>query len=228
MGSNCPIYSRPGTVARSAVWLARTGGRPDEQVMRILLYHRVADDGDPLAVPPRRFRDQMDRLASEGFSVVGLLEALELLDSGSLAPRTVGLTFDDGFADLRDEALPVLAKHGFRATVFIATGVTDGRLSFPWYERQPRVLGWDDVLELDRAARCASRLTPLASQPALRRRRDGGCRDRELPARDPRSASTARLERGRPRQASAASPSSSSPCSVTTTTPHAQRSRVEA
>jgi peptidoglycan/xylan/chitin deacetylase (PgdA/CDA1 family) len=117
--------------------------------MRILLYHRVSNDDDPLAVPPRRFREQMDYLASAGFRVVGLLEALALLDSGPVARRTIGLTFDDGFADVRDEAMPVLARHGFHATVFIATGVTDGRLSFPWYERQPPVLGWDDVLELD-------------------------------------------------------------------------------
>jgi peptidoglycan/xylan/chitin deacetylase (PgdA/CDA1 family) len=149
-GLTLPYLAKAGvTRARSAVWLARTRGRPDERVVRILLYHRVSNDGDPLAVPPWRFRDQMDYLASEGFKVVGLLEAVELLESGSAAPRTIGLTFDDGFADLRDEALPVLSRHGFHATVFIATGITDGRLAFPWYERQPPVLGWDDVLELD-------------------------------------------------------------------------------
>jgi peptidoglycan/xylan/chitin deacetylase (PgdA/CDA1 family) len=138
------------TRARSGVWLARTGGRSDQDGLRILLYHRVADDGDPLAVTPRSFRAQMDRLAADGFRVVNLAESLELLDAGPLPPRTIGLTFDDGFADVRDEALPVLARHGFRATVFIATGVTDGRLSFSWYDRQPSVLGWDDVLQLDR------------------------------------------------------------------------------
>lgn len=138
------------TRARSAAWLARTRGRVDERALRILLYHRVADDGDPLAVPARRFREQMDYLAAEGFRVVGLLEALELLDSGPVPPRTIALTFDDGFADLRDEALPALARHRFRATVFVATAVTDGRASFRWYARQPPVLGWDDVLELDR------------------------------------------------------------------------------
>jgi peptidoglycan/xylan/chitin deacetylase (PgdA/CDA1 family) len=159
-GDNCAVRDRGLTLAyrakavltraRSAAWLARTRGRSDETALRILLYHRLSDDGDPLAVPPRRFRDQMDYLAAEGFRVVGLVEALDLLDSASVAPRTIGLTFDDGFADLRDEALPALARHGFRATVFIATGVTDGRLSFDWYERQPPVLGWDDVIELDR------------------------------------------------------------------------------
>jgi peptidoglycan/xylan/chitin deacetylase (PgdA/CDA1 family) len=138
------------TMARSTVWLARTRGRPDGRAMRILLYHRVADDGDPLAITPRRFGEQMDHLAGEEYSVVDLAAAVELLDAGATEPRTIGLTFDDGFADLRDAALPVLARHGFRATVFVTTGVTDGRSSFPWYERQPPVLGWDEIRDLDR------------------------------------------------------------------------------
>jgi peptidoglycan/xylan/chitin deacetylase (PgdA/CDA1 family) len=138
------------TFARSALWLARTRGRPDGRALRILLYHRVADDADPLAVAPRRFREQMDHLAAEGFEVIDLSEAVRRLAAGGAGPRTIGLTFDDGFADLRDEALPVLARHGFRATVFVTTGVTDGRVSFGWYERQPAVLSWDEIAELDR------------------------------------------------------------------------------
>jgi peptidoglycan/xylan/chitin deacetylase (PgdA/CDA1 family) len=139
------------TRARSAAWLARTRGRPDTSGLRILLYHRVADDDDVLALAPRRFREQMEHLASEGYRVVDLIEALALLDAGQPSAGTVGLTFDDGFADLAEHALPVLVEHGFRATVFVTTGVTDGRVSFPWYERQPRVLGWDEVVDLDRA-----------------------------------------------------------------------------
>lgn len=139
------------TRARSAAWLARRRDRPPAEGLRVLLYHRISDDRDPLAVPPRRFREQMDHLAAEGYRVVGLLEALALLDGGRVPAGTLGLTFDDGFADLRDSALPVLAGHGFRATVFVTTGVTDGRLAFPWYERQPPVLGWDDIVALDQA-----------------------------------------------------------------------------
>jgi peptidoglycan/xylan/chitin deacetylase (PgdA/CDA1 family) len=139
------------TRARSAAWLARTRGRPDTSGLRILLYHRVADDDDVLALAPRRFREQMEYLASEGYRVVDLIEALALLDAGQPSAGTVGLTFDDGFADLAEHALPVLVEHGFRATVFVTTGVTDGRVSFPWYEHQPRVLGWDEVVDLDRA-----------------------------------------------------------------------------
>ena len=44
----------------------------------------------------------------------------------------------------------MLERHGFRATVFVATGVIDGRVSFSWYERQPAVLSWDEIVALDR------------------------------------------------------------------------------
>jgi peptidoglycan/xylan/chitin deacetylase (PgdA/CDA1 family) len=137
--------------ARSAWWLASTRGRLDGRALRILLYHRVAADGDPLAVTPRRFREQMEYLAAEGFRVIDLAEAMDVLEGDPQDARTIGLTFDDGFADVRDEALPVLVRHGFRATVFVTTGVTDGRTSFAWYDRQPPVLAWDEIAELDRA-----------------------------------------------------------------------------
>jgi peptidoglycan/xylan/chitin deacetylase (PgdA/CDA1 family) len=139
------------TRARSAAWLARSRGRPALGGLRILLYHRVADDADPLALAPDRFRAQMDFLAGAGYRVLDLVSALALLDAGGVPPRTLALTFDDGFADVRDAALPVLAAHDFRATVFVTTGVTDGRSTFPWYAgAQPPVMGWDDVVALDR------------------------------------------------------------------------------
>jgi peptidoglycan/xylan/chitin deacetylase (PgdA/CDA1 family) len=138
------------TRGRSAAWLLR-GRRNGAAGLRILLYHRVADDGDPLSVTPRRFREQMDLLASEGYRVVGVDEILALLDGGRpLPPKTIGLTFDDGFADVRENARPVLAGHGFAATVYVTTGVTAGRHPFPWYRDQPPVMSWDDILELDR------------------------------------------------------------------------------
>jgi peptidoglycan/xylan/chitin deacetylase (PgdA/CDA1 family) len=105
------------TRTRSVAWVARTRGRPDDSGLRILLYHRVANDGDPLAIAPARFRQQMDFLAADGYRVVDVVEALEMLDRGAVPPRTLGLSFDDGFADVRDEELPVLAAHHFTATV---------------------------------------------------------------------------------------------------------------
>jgi peptidoglycan/xylan/chitin deacetylase (PgdA/CDA1 family) len=138
------------TRLRSALWLTRSQGRADESGLRILFYHRVSDDRDELAVHPRRFREQMEYLAGAGYRVVDIVQIADLLDAGELPKRTVGLNFDDGYLDVAEHALPVLAEHGFRATVFIATGVTDGRASFAWYRQQPALLGWTEIAELDR------------------------------------------------------------------------------
>jgi peptidoglycan/xylan/chitin deacetylase (PgdA/CDA1 family) len=130
----------------------RTRGRLDTSGLRILFYHRVADDRDELAVRPAAFAEQMDYLASEAYRAVDVLTAIELLDSGEPLARTVALTFDDGFLDVAEHALPILSERGFRATVFIAPAVTDGRTSFSWYgeQEQPPVMTWEDILELDR------------------------------------------------------------------------------
>lgn len=138
------------TRVRSTLWLARSHRRVAAGGLRILFYHRVSAERDELAVHPRRFREQMDYLASSGYRVVDVVQAAGLLDAGEVPERTVGLNFDDGYLDVAEHALPVLAEYGFRATVFVATGVTDGRTSFAWYERQPPLLGWEEIAELDR------------------------------------------------------------------------------
>jgi peptidoglycan/xylan/chitin deacetylase (PgdA/CDA1 family) len=91
----------------------------------------------------------MEVLATEGFQVVGLSEAVALLEAGELAPRTIALNFDDGFRDVGENALPVLEWLGFRATVFVPTGVIDGTASFPWYSHQPALFDWEEIVELD-------------------------------------------------------------------------------
>lgn len=131
-------------------WLLRTRGHPDQSGLRILFYHRVSDDRDELAVPPRRFREQMDFLSSEGYRVVDVVEAAHLLAAGDVLPRTIGLSFDDGYLDVAERALPALAERGFRATVFVSTGVIDGTALAAWYRRQPPLLTWEEIVELDR------------------------------------------------------------------------------
>ena len=135
------------TRLRTAAWRAR--GRPSRPGLRVLFYHRVSDDPDPLAISPHRFAAQMDLLDAEGYRVVDVVEASRLLASRAPLDGVVALSFDDGYRDIAEHALPVLERRGFRATVFVATGVVDGTAEFTWYGRQPPVLGWDEVLALD-------------------------------------------------------------------------------
>jgi peptidoglycan/xylan/chitin deacetylase (PgdA/CDA1 family) len=91
----------------------------------------------------------MDFLATAGYRVIDVAQAVDALDRDQVHERTIGLSFDDGTLDVAENALPVLAAHGFRATVFVASGVTDGRATFSWYRRQPPLLSWDDIVDLD-------------------------------------------------------------------------------
>jgi peptidoglycan/xylan/chitin deacetylase (PgdA/CDA1 family) len=101
---------------------------------------------------PRKFAHQMALLAETGFRGVGVAEVGRLLASGNAAPSLVGLSFDDGFLDVAEHAAPVLERLGFTASVFLATAVTSGDASFSWYKRQPPLIPWSDVVELDRAS----------------------------------------------------------------------------
>ena len=144
------LLKAAATRARSTAWSLRAAGPPEGHGLRILFYHRVSDDRDELAVSPRAFRRQMDYLATESYRVVDVIQAAELLDHGSPPPRTVGLSFDDGFLDVAEQALPLLTERGFNATVFVAPAVVDGWAKFGWYRSQPPLLGWDEIAELDR------------------------------------------------------------------------------
>jgi peptidoglycan/xylan/chitin deacetylase (PgdA/CDA1 family) len=136
------------TRGRSVWWLSRS--RASEEGIRILLYHRVAEDRDELAVAPMRFRAQMEFLAERDYRVLDVPGAYEALVRGQLSRPTVGLSFDDAFRDVAENALPTLEELGFGATVFVSTAVADGRARFDWYRTQPAVLGWQEIVELDR------------------------------------------------------------------------------
>lgn len=160
---------------RSEAWLRRTQGRPEGNGLRILFYHRVSDDQDELAVTPKAFREQMDYLASESYRVVDVVEAARLLEEREWTPRTIGLSFDDGFLDVAEQALPILAERGFRATVFVATAVTSGWAAFDWYQAQPPLLAWDEIAELDAEGTLRFEAHSV-THPNLLRLRDGAAR----------------------------------------------------
>jgi peptidoglycan/xylan/chitin deacetylase (PgdA/CDA1 family) len=143
------VYRAKAALTRLRSWRWRLRGRPPAPGLRILFYHRVSDDRDELAVTPARFAEQMARLARDGLRAVDVEEGHALLAAGQ-AQGVVGLCFDDGYADVARNAVPVLERHGFRATVFLPTGVLDGSAAFTWYATQPALLTWDDVRALDR------------------------------------------------------------------------------
>lgn len=131
--------------------------------MTILCYHSVQDDWQsPLAVTREAFREQA-RWLREHTDVVGLEDAVDRLDSsGRLPAGTTVLTFDDGFAALHDNVVPVLAELRLPAIIFLVaeTLVPPGR-AVDWVDTPPpfplQTLTRDQVLRMqDAGVRFAS------------------------------------------------------------------------
>src|SRR4051812_24024842 len=101
------------TRGRTGAWRRR--GSPVAPGLRILFYHRVSDDPDPLAVTPRQFAAQMRLLAAQGYRVADVVTAADALAAGEPLDGLVALSFDDGYRDIATHALPELERHGFRA-----------------------------------------------------------------------------------------------------------------
>lgn len=143
------LYPLKAAVTRSrSVWWRATG-RSGQPGVRILFYHRVSDDRDELAVSRSNFNAQMEELARQHYEVLDVRAAASAAVAGT-ERRIVGLSFDDGYVDVAEHGLPVLERLGFRATIFVATGVVARTARFAWYGGQgPRVLDWPTIRDLD-------------------------------------------------------------------------------
>ncbi len=90
----------------------------------VLAYHAIADLHDDsllreYSVPPQRFAEHLDALLQWGWRFVDLDMALRAFDGQARLPaRAALLTFDDGYADLLTDGLPLLAERGIPAVVF--------------------------------------------------------------------------------------------------------------
>ena len=100
--------------------------------LSILIFHRVHAAPDPLfpeEMTAQRFRE-LCRWVKSSFNVMVLGQALRHLGDGTLPARALTITFDDGYADNAEVAVPILLEHGLEATFFIATGFLDGGRMF--------------------------------------------------------------------------------------------------
>ena len=96
--------------------------------LSILIYHRVLAQRDPL-FPAELDQNDFDlhlRLIKSMFTVIPLIDAVRHIRAGTLPPRAACITFDDGYADNAEVALPILQRHGLNATFFVATGFLNG------------------------------------------------------------------------------------------------------
>lgn len=113
-------------------WVFRGAAALTPPRLSILIFHRVVPQEDPLfpsEVDAQRF-DRLMGLVARSYQVLPLADAVRHLANGSLPRRAMSITFDDGYADNHDVALPILKRHGLPACFFIATGFLNGGRMF--------------------------------------------------------------------------------------------------
>ncbi len=142
----------PNKRAALARALAATGATRAIEALReaggrtavVLTYHRIAEPGasnpyyDPVvSATPEGFRAQME-MVRRRFRVVGPEDLLAADDGRDRRPLAV-VTFDDGYRDNHDVALPILQELGVPATFFIPTGFLE-RPRLPWWDHVAYVI----------------------------------------------------------------------------------------
>jgi peptidoglycan/xylan/chitin deacetylase (PgdA/CDA1 family) len=96
----------------------------------ILCWHGISLDDEhqwrpSLYISQQQFRARLKALHDGGYTVLSLDEGIARLERGELPPRSIAITFDDGFYDFAARAVPVLEEFGFPATVYLTTYYVD-------------------------------------------------------------------------------------------------------
>lgn len=109
--------------------IAQAGRMLTSNRLSTLIYHQVFEQPDPMrpGEPDREmFRWQM-ALLKKHFVPLALPDALQRLQEGRLPANAVCVTFDDGYVNNLDVAQPILQEFEIPATVYIATGFSQGK-----------------------------------------------------------------------------------------------------
>jgi len=108
--------------------------------LSVLTYHRFPSssgndffDDEVVDVTPECFERQIVSLQKH-FTLVGSHELCAFAAGGPLPPNAVAITFDDGYLDNYEIALPILKRHGAKAVFFLSTGCIGERRMY-WWDR---------------------------------------------------------------------------------------------
>jgi peptidoglycan/xylan/chitin deacetylase (PgdA/CDA1 family) len=118
--------------------------------LAVFTYHQVLERRDALRLDEPDAQDFRREIETIGrvFHVLPLPEAVQLMAERNLPARAACVTFDDGYANNREVAAPILEAAGLPATFFIACGAVDTGIM------------WNDLV-IETVARCGAR-TSLA------------------------------------------------------------------
>ena len=89
----------------------------------VLMYHHVSPVVGSITTSPKNFEKQIAGLARCGYRSLTANEFADFLAGKPIPPKSVLITFDDGYLDNWVYAHPVLQKYSMHAVLFLITGV---------------------------------------------------------------------------------------------------------
>lgn len=98
---------------------------PSGNKLRVLEYHSISTDGfeDQITISKEKFIQQLDYIKNEGYQTMWLSEIdVYQQKREALPPKTIVLTFDDGYVNNYTELLPLLKQYNMKATCFMVLG----------------------------------------------------------------------------------------------------------
>jgi peptidoglycan/xylan/chitin deacetylase (PgdA/CDA1 family) len=113
----------------------------------VLMYHHIqtqdaakANRETGLTTYTDFFQKQMQYLKDKGYNVAGMNDLVNFFDNGTpITPKSVLITFDDAYEDFNTDAFPILQNLGYKATVFVPTGLVDN----------PGYLTWNQIISMN-------------------------------------------------------------------------------
>ncbi len=111
-----------------------------QYVVPVIMYHKIDNSSaaSRLSVSPDSFKAQMRFLKNQHYNVVKLEDLAEIIKKNKIPPKTIAITFDDGYESNYISAFPVLKQLGLDATIFIIPALV-GREGY---------LTWSQILEM--------------------------------------------------------------------------------
>lgn len=138
----------------------------------VLMYHSIGEEmGNDAVISPTLFAEQMAYLHSQGYNPVTMDQLYDYLTSQKGLPsKPVLITFDDGYRDTYEIALPILKRYEFKSTLFVLTSDSERRLT--WQELQEMKASGMEIASHSYAHRNLAGMTVAAQADEITRSKE--------------------------------------------------------
>ncbi|HON55729.1 MAG TPA: polysaccharide deacetylase family protein [bacterium] len=113
--------------------------------LRILMYHKISKDkNDKLTVSQKLFDKQMNYIKKNGYNIIDFDDLQDILTNKKQMPqKPLIITFDDGYKNNLEYAVPIMEKYGFKYTVFVVAEYI-GKFNY-WDEGSENLMNFDEL-----------------------------------------------------------------------------------